>query len=421
MATSVSGCPAFERGCDCPQCTYAKLVATPHPWVERSNVTPLMPPKPPHPAECAESPGAVNHVAPDGMRLVCAMDVQPETVRWFKRGHIPLGMLSGTFGIPGLGKTILAIEHAAQGSTGRLDGDLDGRQHVVYVSGEDAEAQTLVPRFLAAGGDPAYLHFVHVRRDGLDGGMVLPDDVADLERMVRQVSATLVVVDPLNAHLDGSIDSHRDADIRRALAPLARLAEATGAAVHIIGHLNKRDTSDLFLRVSGSVGVYGAIRSGLLVALDPEADDDLDDNDKPRVLVHGKHNVSAQYPTLRFAVVPHSYVRDDGEVIPTARIEWCGEAVGVGAADALGGRSVGRGPGRPVKVDAAAELLDKLLADGPRALADIEAAAEEAGFSWRTMERAKTAAGVVSWQPRDSSGKLSAALWARPDDPAVPA
>jgi hypothetical protein len=330
---------------------------------------------------------------PSGMFLLPATDVKIKNVRWVDRGRIPLGMISGTFGVPGLGKSLLATDWAARLSCGRLHGDLPGSHPTLYVTGEDSPEYTLVPRFLAAGGDPEQLYFVRVRRDGFEGGMVLPDDAPDLLAQIKDKEAKLVVIDPLNAHLSGDIDSHRDADVRRALAPLARIAEEADCAIHLVGHLNKRDVDDFFLRVSGSVGVYGAIRSGLLVALDPEADEDADDKDKPRVLVHGKHNVSPAAPTLRFKIVTLRVAGDNGELVEAPKVEWLGEAADVSARDALGNRDA-RGPGRPAKVGEAIGMLCKALKDGPRLRSELENLAKSERLGWRTVETSKAELGV---------------------------
>ena len=65
------------------------------------------------------------------------------------------------------------------------------------------------------------------------------------------------------------MNSHRDQDVRRALAPLAKLAEDTGAAVLIVRHLNKSSGGNPLYR-GGSIGIIGAARSALLVASHPE-------------------------------------------------------------------------------------------------------------------------------------------------------
>ena len=78
-----------------------------------------------------------------------------------------------------------------------------------------------------------------------------------------------MVVDPLMAFLSGDTNSHKDQDVRRALAPLASVAQRTGAAVLIVRHLNKAGGGNTPYRGGGSLGIIGAARAGLVVAEDP--------------------------------------------------------------------------------------------------------------------------------------------------------
>ncbi len=53
----------------------------------------------------------------------------------------------------------------------------------------------------------------------------IPDDIGHLEASVVEHDAVLVIVDVLTAYLSSETNSYRDQDIRRALAPLAAMAE----------------------------------------------------------------------------------------------------------------------------------------------------------------------------------------------------
>ncbi len=105
-----------------------------------------------------------------------------------------------------------------------------------------------------------------------------------------------MVIDPLMAFLSGKTDSHKDQDVRRALAPLAAFAERTGAAVLIVRHLNKAAGGNTLYWCGGSIGIIGAARAGLVVAPDPE-------DPERRILAANKHNLSSAAPSLAFRVV----------------------------------------------------------------------------------------------------------------------
>ena len=72
------------------------------------------------------------------------------------------------------------------------------------------------------------------------------------------------------AFLGATANSFRDQDVRRALAPLARLAETLGAAVIIVRHLTKNSAEgNPLYRGGASIGIIGAARSGLLEPVIP--------------------------------------------------------------------------------------------------------------------------------------------------------
>ncbi|TVR25381.1 MAG: hypothetical protein EA387_04135 [Nitriliruptor sp.] len=310
------------------------------------------------------------------METVRASTVTPRRLDYLWRDRVPLGELTLWVGRGGLGKTVmLAAELTARATRGELDGDLDGPTSVLIASGEDAIDHTLVPRLYAAGADLERVEFV-------PDLLTLPDDVDKLRATVLEHGCRLVVVDPLSAHLDSAVDSHRDASIRRALSPLAGLAHDTGAAVVAVAHLNKARTGDLYAAVSGSAGLFNAARSVLLVAPDPDAEDG---DDTSRVLLHGKSNTSKLAPARRFQVVGTTVTV--GEVtIEVPRIEWGEEAPELTMASVLDQATAEE---RSEADDAEAWLV-AALANGSRHASNLKADAKRDGIATRTLERAAT-------------------------------
>ena len=76
----------------------------------------------------------------------------------------------------------------------------------------------------------------------------------------------------------------QDAAVRRALAPLAQVADKMGVAIAVVAHLTKDDSTRLINRVSGSGAFVNAARSVLVLARDP--DDPDGEQGYQRVLVH---------------------------------------------------------------------------------------------------------------------------------------
>jgi len=212
----------------------------------------------------------------DGIASLLASEVEPRRVSWIWPGRIPRGKLTVVGGDSGQGKTTVVVDLIARLSRGgRLPFSPTKRKRkpmkCLIMTAEDDLADTLVPRLMAARADLDNVEFITGRRSP-DGEVLLslPNDIERLKIKVLDSDAKLLMIDPFNAFLDGKTDSYRDADIRRVLAPLSRLAEETGAAVLLIFHLKKSQGGKALHQIVGSVGIGAAARSVLLVATNPE-------------------------------------------------------------------------------------------------------------------------------------------------------
>jgi hypothetical protein len=315
-------------------------------------------------------------------------EVEPERVEWLWPGRLPLGKLAVLDGDPGLGKSAVTLDLAARVSAGMElpNGGRCGPAGVVLLSAEDGLADTIRPRLDAAGADTERIVALSTMAEGTaaERTISLTQDLGTVERDIRCVRAALVVIDPLMAFLSGKTDSHKDQDIRRALAPLAAMAERTGAAVLIVRHLNKSAGGNTLYRGGGSIGIIGAARSGLVVAQDPE-------DPERRILAANKHNLSKAAPSLAFRV----------ETAPNgaARVAWDGTS-GLSAGDVL---KEPEDPERMSMLSEARAFLLEELADGPMAAELTKKDARSVGVSERTLKRAKRELGVKSRKEGDGS------------------
>jgi hypothetical protein len=241
--------------------------------------------------------------------------VPREPIRWLWPGYVPRACVSVLDGDPGQGKSSISIDLAARMSRGwtmpPAAGPCEGAEpeDVLILSAEDDPGTTILPRLLAAGGDPERVHLL----DGVMVGdrerpAVLPLDLDMVESIVRERSVALVVIDPFMAFLDSETDSHRDQDVRLVLHRLGKLAAATDAGILLIRHLNKYRSGDAIYRGGGSIGIIGAARSGLLVGKHP-------DRPGSYVLAGVKSNLGPMPPSLEYTMEP----TDD-----VARIAWGG-------------------------------------------------------------------------------------------------
>lgn len=323
----------------------------------------------------------------DGAVTVRLCDVTPERVRWLWPDRLPAAKLIVLDGDPAVGKSTLSIDIGAHVSTGTPwpDGEPCPAGSVLVLSAEDGLADTIRPRLDAAGGDPARVYALTAisGTDSEGTQRQRPVTLADVDAItaaVNESGALLVIVDVLMAYLPTGTDSHRDQDIRTVLSRIAAMAEATGATVLLLRHLNKASGGSPLYRGGGSIGIVGACRAAFLAAHDP-------DDDTRRVLACTKSNLAAEPPALGYRLV-------DSAENHCARVEWLGVHTAT-AADLL--RHDGDDDERTERDEAVDWLICYLTDQGSEAKAGdaIKAAARD-GIARTTLTRARTRAGVQS-------------------------
>jgi hypothetical protein len=313
-----------------------------------------------------------------------------EGVRWLWEKYLPRGKLALLDGHPGVGKSLVTIDLAARLSRGGPlpDGPPSGRPHVTLLLSAEDGPDVIRPRAEAAGADLDRLVAVSA------GAFSLPAELPDLEELIRDYSADLVVIDPVMAFLPPEVAANLDQCVRRALNPLAALAERTDCAILPVRHLRKTESARAILRGQGSMGIIAAARTGLIAAPHP-ADASLN------VLAVAKSNVAGAVPSLGYRVKPDAANR------PV--VEWAG-AVSL-SADALG-----ESPEAPLRArDRASAWLLARLAGGPRRAAELIAEAAEAGIPEKTLRRAKLEAEVCGQQIAE--GRANVWYWYDPEAP----
>src|SRR5262249_41248690 len=153
-------------------------------------------------------------------------EIAPVAIRWIWSGWLAEGKLEILAGAVTTGKTTLAIELGATitGAGKWPDGSQAEAGDVLVWSGEDDPEDTLLPRFLAAGGVRERIHFVKgVIVDGKKRPFDPSTDMAALMSAARAIpNLKLVIVDPVVLMVAG--DSHKNTEVRRSLQPLAELA-----------------------------------------------------------------------------------------------------------------------------------------------------------------------------------------------------
>ena len=304
-----------------------------------------------------------------------AADIAAEAVRWLWPDRIPFGMLTEILGDPGCGKSTITAALAAAVSRGRgfPPGYASGRAGgVLFLSAEDSASHTIRPRLEAAGADLARVHVLdHVEAGGRKFALTLPDHFDLIRAAADSHAATLIVMDPLNAFLSPKVDGNTDQDVRsQIMYPLKELAEATGAAVVLVRHLNKGSGTRAIYRGGGSIGYTGSVRVSLAAGKAA---------DGRRYLCCNKSNVGPEPRAVE-------YTLEHGEDGGPACVAW-GEESDMDA-DALFAPPAG-GCTRPDRTEQAVAFLRDRLAGGPVDANTLKAESIEAGLSYSTLRRAK--------------------------------
>jgi hypothetical protein len=203
--------------------------------------------------------------------LTPASAIKPRPVHWLDEGRIPVGGLTLLAGREGIGKSTYAYTLAADVTRGKLPGLHFGKPRSVIVAAtEDSWDRTIVPRLMAAGADLDLVYRSEVACEGYDSALSLPTDLAGLEYLIGQKDTALILLDPLLSRLAGQLDTHKDAEVRRALEPLAAMADRSGAAVIGLIHVSKASTTDPLTSIMGSRAFAAVARAVIYMAADPD-------------------------------------------------------------------------------------------------------------------------------------------------------
>ena len=321
-----------------------------------------------------------------------------EPVRWLWDAWLPRGVVTLMDGNPGVSKSTLVADLVARITTGRgwPDGTGgDGRAaRAMWITTEDDPGRVLRPRIEAAGGDAGLVRFVK-------GEVVFPSGAGPFTELVVRRAAdaeglALVILDPLFSHIDATVRTIADAEMRKGVMnPLTAAAEAAGVAILVVRHFSKDTTASAVNRGAGSLGgIVGAARALWTVVADPE-----DESGETKVVGVSKLNYARAHKALRYRVVdrvPPGWVA--GSV---SGIEWLGEATT--SIETM----LNAGP----RSGEAARALEEILAAGPVAASVAENRMRARGFGVAATRGAKARLGVVARKTSMTGGWV----WALPD------
>ena len=234
--------------------------------------------------------------------------------------------------------------------------------NVLYQTAEDGIADTIKPRLAKCGADMTRVRFINEDEKQLS----MTDD--RIEKAIRQNNVRLMIMDPIQAYLGANVDMNRANEIRPLFRHLSTIAERTGCAIVLIGHLNKSSGSQSDYRSLGSIDIAAAVRSILFVEkVEKEKEQDI------RVVYQQKDSLAKKENPVAFSL------GEEG-------LKWLGE-YDISIEDLLMGKA---GTKKETKLEKAQKLILELLTKRKvMCLEELEAELLAYGISSRTGRDAR--------------------------------
>jgi hypothetical protein len=331
--------------------------------------------------ELFRGPNRHDHQCGAGALLKKGSSCVARKVEWIWNGWLPKGKLTILAGAKTAGKSTLGISFMATITSGGLwpDGTRAARGDVLVWSAEDDFEDTILPRFLAAGGDPDRIYHVAgmLDTDGDKRPFDPAEDLPALQASARQLpDLKLIMIDPVVMAIPSGTDSHKNTETRRGLQPLVDLVVELNITGLGITHFTKgTDDKDPIDRVTGSLAFAAVPRVVLAAAADAEGN--------RRRLVRVASNIGPSGGGFEFSLFQALLVGYD---FSAQRVDWGVQLKGAA-------RELLDTTKQSAQAEAS-EFLANFLANGPIPQRDVKVAAEAHCHSWATVRRAQQKLGI---------------------------
>jgi len=295
-----------------------------------------------------------------------------EEATWLIPGWVPEGQITLMAADGGIGKTTLWCNMIAAISSGqRCILDPPGHQRqprkVAFLTTEDSVRKKLKKKLRLAGANmgniitPDFL----ANKEGVLRGLKFGS--SEMERFVRYFKPALCVFDPVQGFVPPDINMGSRNAMRDCMAPLISLGEETGTTFLVVCHTNKRPKASGRDRIADSADLWDVSRSVLMAGYT--------EDQGVRYLSNEKNNYAQLQETVLFTIDQDGQAQVEGTSWKRDREYTQEAAVNTSA---------------PKRDDCKEWILQELdEAGGAMPSKDMESKAKAAGYSFRTLRRAK--------------------------------
>lgn len=317
--------------------------------------------------------------------FICFASIVPKPIDWLWTGYLAKGKFTTLSGEPGHGKSLVSLDIAARLTTGRVwpDGqtNLNKPAGVLLLTEEEDAADTIMPRFLSCGGNPAKFHTMNmltklfqVEKDCQKLATKLISELPDIK---------LIILDPVSDYT--RVDPFKDTEVRPMLNQLVRVASQLNIVILGINHLNKKTDMSAMHRVAGAKAWISVSRLNFILG---KSKDGL----KTRHICPLKVNVAPDdHGSLDYEIETVN-LKDWPELGKQPQIKWLGTGT-VTADEITMSRSQPKSPTKSTRQ--VEEWLTQSLPDGEwYNTQDIMNAGLEMGFTEDKIRRASAKLGV---------------------------
>ncbi len=354
------------------------------------------------------------------LRVQRLSQIKMKKMAWLWPDKVPSGKVTIISGKAGKGKTLCLIDWLSRVTTGSdwPDGSKNtyGPRRVMFCSAEDDAADTMKPRFVAAGADldkvliPKVFGRLKDSNSEFNAILNVKRDLPIVAKVVAEnPDIAVLVLDPLTSYLGGA-NLNKDEEIRPLMDKLIAVGQRTGLTILVLVHSSKRSDVDAMEKVMGANSITGGARTVWTFA------QDTDDESLYR-MVNAKGNVLRKKGGFEYHIAD-AEVEIDGEKSIYPKIQW-GKETDMNANDMLTAeRQKARGSNEDAKLNIAIAVLRTSV---PGYARDVFEKAKQEGFEGdageRLVYRAKEKLGVKT----DTSRGKGKAYWYFPGEKGDPA